>query len=171
MGWRPGLELLKVNAQVLLNRTINSLFQWPRNLPLHAGIAPLFICLSEQVCPFTYLINDTEIRNCVCRGTFQAGLCLQQYHMFVQCIHSQSGLLLLLSHMFSCNAYAPKVDCACCYPTCLCSAYAPKITVSFIMMDLFQTTCCFCGLFCGFVSFFCCANTVCIAVSTTEQGR
>ena len=100
MGWRPGLELLKVNAQVLLNRTINSLFQWPRNLPLHAGIAPLFICLSEQVCPFTYLINDTEIRNCVCRGTFQAGLCLQQYHMFVQCIHSQSGLLLLLSHMF-----------------------------------------------------------------------
>ena len=71
----------------------------------------------------------------------------------------------------SCNAYAPKVDCACCYPTCLCSAYAPKITVSFIMMDLFQTTCCFCGLFCGFVSFFCCANTVCIAVSTTEQGR
>lgn len=71
----------------------------------------------------------------------------------------------------SCNAYAPKVDCACCCPTCLCSAYAPKITVSFIMMDLFQTTCCFCGLFCGFVSFFCCANTVCIAVSTTEQGR
>ena len=87
---------------------------------MHACIAPLFIRLSKQVCLFIYLINNTEIRNCVCRGTFQAGLCLQQYHMFVQrmcsqhhsglclqqyhmfvqCIRSQSGLRLLLSHMF-----------------------------------------------------------------------
>ena len=88
---------------------------------MHALLLCSFVCPNKSVCSSISSMTLSEIRNCVCRGTFQAGLCLQQYHMFVQrmcsqhhsglclqqyhmfvqCIRSQSGLRLLLSHMFA----------------------------------------------------------------------